>query len=152
MDAGRLVDAFGLRRGFDIQQPDAAQAYLQAEIRGKPTWVLLPQDQWPTSWAGMRKPVCRLSVALSGHPDSGTDWEHHCDSALREVGFSSVGDGAWPSCYFHEELQLLLSVYVDDFKLSGWFRSWRRDGPLLRSVSNLTLLNRLTGSWVARAT
>ena len=115
MDAGRLVGALGLRRGFDIQQSDAVQAYLQAEIRGKPTWVLLPQDQWPTSWAGMRKPVCRLRVALYGHPDSGTDWEHHCDTALREVGFSGVGGGAWPSCYFHKELQLRLSVYGDEF-------------------------------------
>ena len=26
---------------------------------------------------------------------------------------------SWPSCYFHKEWQLLLSVYVDDFKMSG---------------------------------
>jgi hypothetical protein len=71
---GRLVDAFGLRRGSDVQQSDVVQAYLQAEIRGKATWVLLPQDQWPTRWAGVRKPVVRLRVALCGHPDSGTDW------------------------------------------------------------------------------
>ena len=45
MGAGRLVDAFGLRPNYDIQQSDAAQAYLQAKIRGKPTWILLPRDQ-----------------------------------------------------------------------------------------------------------
>jgi hypothetical protein len=36
MEAGRLVDAYGLRHGFDMQQSDAIQAYLQAELRGAP--------------------------------------------------------------------------------------------------------------------
>ena len=102
MEAGRLVDIFGLRLEYDIQQSDAVQAYLQAKIRGKPTWVLLPRDQWPSSWAHMRKPVCRLNVALYGHPDSGTDWESHCDQSLQKVGFQNVGGGAWPSCYFSQ--------------------------------------------------
>eukprot|EP00974_Lingulodinium_polyedra_P041546 3990403-Lingulodinium_polyedra.AAC.1 len=26
---------------------------------------------------------------------------------------------AWPSCFWHEELRLMLSVYVDDFKMAG---------------------------------
>ena len=26
---------------------------------------------------------------------------------------------AWPSVYFHPKLQLLLVIYVDDFKLAG---------------------------------
>ena len=52
-------------------------------------------------------------------PDSGTDWEHPCDDALKKSGFINVGDGAWPSCYFHTELDRLLSVYVDDFKILG---------------------------------
>ena len=43
MEAGRLVDAFGLRPRYDIQQSDAAQAYLQARLRGKSTWILLPK-------------------------------------------------------------------------------------------------------------
>ena len=40
MEAGRIVDAFGMRPGYDIQQSDAVQAYLQAKIRGEPTWLL----------------------------------------------------------------------------------------------------------------
>ena len=36
---------------------------------------------------------------------------------LREVGFTQIE--AWPSCYFHSKLRLFLSVYVDDFKMSG---------------------------------
>ena len=67
----------------------------------------------------MKKPVRRRNFALYGHPDSGVGWEHHCDESLKKSGFVSVGDGAWPSCYFHRELDLLLSVCVDDFKLAG---------------------------------
>ena len=119
MEAGRLVDAFGMRKGYTIQQSDAVQAYLQAKIRGKPTWAIIPQDQWPEAWKGMKKPVCRLNVALYGHPDSGTDWEHHCKVSVNAAGFSAVGGECWPSCFYHKELDLLLSVYVDDFKLAG---------------------------------
>ena len=36
MEAGRLVDAYGLREGYDRQQCDAVQAYVRAERRGEP--------------------------------------------------------------------------------------------------------------------
>ena len=134
MEAGRLVDGYGLRGGFNIEQSDAVQAYLQAELRGNATWILLPPEQWPESWKGMRKPVCRLRVALYGHPDSGTDWEHHCDKSLKSVGFTNVGGGCWPSCYFHEQLSLLLSVYVDDFKMAGPSQSLSKGWKLISSA------------------
>ena len=67
----------------------------------------------------MKKPVCRLNVALYGHHDSGTDWERDCDDSLKKSGFVNVGDGAWPSCYFHKELDLVLSVYVVEVKPTG---------------------------------
>ena len=53
MEAGRLVDSYGLRTDYSIEQSDATQAYAQAELRGRGTWILLPPDQWPASWAGM---------------------------------------------------------------------------------------------------
>ena len=45
MEAGRIIDAFGMRPDYDIQQSDAVQAYLQAKIRGKPTWIIIPQNR-----------------------------------------------------------------------------------------------------------
>ena len=51
MEAGRLVDIFGLRIDYDIQQSDAVQAYRQAKIRRKPTWALVPRDQWLALWS-----------------------------------------------------------------------------------------------------
>ena len=41
MEAGRLVGTLGLRPDDDIQQSDAVHAYLQAQTKGRPTWVVL---------------------------------------------------------------------------------------------------------------
>ena len=90
MEAGRLVGAFGLRPSYEIQPSDPAQAYVQAKIRGAPTWMLLPRDQWLAAWRSMTKHACRLDVALYGHPDSGADWEHHCDESLKKSGSSML--------------------------------------------------------------
>ena len=63
------------------------------------------------------KPVCRLNLALYGHPNSGGYWEQHCERHLRAVGFQDVPN--WRSVFWHPILQTLLVVYVDDFKLAG---------------------------------
>ena len=80
----------------------------------------LPTDAWPPEiqyWK-FRRPVVRLDKALYGHPDSGTMWEQHCDKKVQEIGFKPIGE-EWPSVYFHDELKLLLVIYVDDLKLAG---------------------------------
>ena len=71
MQAGKSCDTWGLNHGHTIQQADAVQAYVQAKLKGDPTWVRLPREQWPASWQGMRDPVCPLILALYGHPDAG---------------------------------------------------------------------------------
>jgi hypothetical protein len=60
----------------------------------------------------MKKPVCRLNVALYGHPDSGTDWEHHCNTSLKVAQFNYVGGDCWPSCIYNKELDLLDSAQL----------------------------------------
>ena len=67
----------------------------------------------------MKRSVCRLLRALYGHQDSGTYWEEHRDTQVPKAGFESVLRDTWPACYYCKELQLLLVVYVDDFKLAG---------------------------------
>ena len=66
--------------------------------------------------------------ALYGHPDAGGDWERHCNSHLAKCGFTPVEH--WPSMLLNEELNLVLMVYVDDFKMSGPEKSlaegWKR--------------------------
>ena len=81
--------------------------------------MFIPPEGRPEGWndGGFRTPVVRLRKALYGHPDSGGFWEEHCNERLSEAGFKPIE--AWPSCFWHERLKLMLSVYVDDFKLAG---------------------------------
>merc|ERR1712115_759461 len=128
-----MADAYGLMPGHIVQQSDAEQAYTQAWFRGEDTWVRLPKDQWPQEWhdKGYVDPVCPLVLALYGHPDSGSDWEAHADKCVRSVGYAPVPN--WPSCYWHEEKQLVVVIYVDDFKLAGPMGNLEEGWQLLRS-------------------
>ena len=98
-------------------QSDATQAYTQSKLDGTPTWVRLPRDQWPSSWANMRDPVVPLDKALYGHPDAGGYWERHCTKQLKAIGFENIPE--WPSCFWHAKNRMFLVVYVDDFKMHG---------------------------------
>ena len=92
MEGGKACDAFGLAAGHFVEQADAAQAYIHAQLKGVPTWVRLPKERWPEKWAGMRDPVCPLLLALYGHRDSGGYWERHCEQHLRSLGFEAVSN------------------------------------------------------------
>ena len=65
----------------------------------------------------MTRPCCQLRLSLYGHPMSGKYWENHFTEKLFSTGFEPI---AWWEClFFHRQLKLILSVYVDDFKLVG---------------------------------
>ena len=135
MEAAKIADFYGCAPGHSIDIADAIQAYIQADMKGTPTWVCLPEDERPAWWAKkypyLRRPVCRLNKALYGHPDAGTFWEQKCDDHCKKVGFVAIGP-EWPSCYFHPELKLLLIVYVDDFKLAGPEHNIKKGWSLLK--------------------
>ena len=119
MEAGKIIDVYGSQPGFTKQQADARQAYTQALFKGTETWVRLPRNRWPKSWSGMKDPVAPLRLALYGHPDSGGIWEQHCTKELTKAGFVAVLPDIWPSVFHHPKLDLLLVIYVDDFKMAG---------------------------------
>ena len=119
MEAGKIIDVFGSQPGYSKQQGDAKQAYTQALFDGVETWVRLPRNRWPKEWEGMNDPVCPLRLALYGHPDSGGLWERHCQQELEKVGWTAVLPEIWQSVFYHAELDLLLVIYVDDFKMAG---------------------------------
>ena len=119
MEAGKIIDVFGSQPGYAKQQADARQAYTQALFEGIATWVRLPRNRWPKAWTNYRDPVCPLRLALYGHPDSGGLWEKHCTKQLRSIGWVPVLPDMWQSIFYHPELDLLLVVYVDDFKMAG---------------------------------
>ena len=120
MEAGKVVDAYGAMPGNTAEQCDGVQAYTQALMRGVETWVEMPKNRWPKAWKGKyKRPVCRLRIALYGHPDSGGLWERHCERMLKRGNFITVDPDLWPSVFWHPTLHLLMVVYVDDFKMSG---------------------------------
>ncbi|CAE7285864.1 unnamed protein product [Symbiodinium natans] len=67
----------------------------------------------------MKDPVVPLKLALYGHPDSGGIWERHCETELKKVGFEPVLTDIWKSVFYNADLELLMVIYVDDFKLAG---------------------------------
>eukprot|EP00969_Alexandrium_andersonii_P119254 5272012-Alexandrium_andersonii.AAC.1 len=76
----------------------------RARLKGKVTWVRLPEHEWPQEWKdrGLQDPVVPLVLALYGHPDAGGYWERHCEEHLKAVGFTPVKE--WKSCFVHEKL------------------------------------------------
>ena len=131
LEASRVADAFGAQENWATEIADAEQAYVQADMKGTPTWVCLPPNQRRGKAAKMTQPVYSLKKALYGHPDAGTYWEEKCDQHVRHVGFEPVGE-EWPSCYVHKTMNLFLVIYVDDFKLSGPIKSLSQGWKLLR--------------------
>ena len=133
MEAAKILDAFGSQPGYRKAQADAKQAYIQALFKGVPTWLRLPKNRWPSHWSKQYiDPIVPLVLALYGHPDSGGLWEKHLEDALSKQGFVRVLPEIWTSIFHHPELDLLLVVYVDDFKLAGPAGS--RSGRLSRST------------------
>jgi len=119
MEASRCADAFGMLPGHSIEVADGESAYTQAKLGGDLTYIRIPRERWPPGWEGKyTDPVVPLVLALYGHPDAGGFWELHCEKALKEVGFTRAAPD-WKSVFRHEALDLLLVVYVDDFKLAG---------------------------------
>ena len=123
--ASKLCDAVALLPGCAGQQSDAPSAYTQSKLGTGMrnayivTWVELPKEQWPKAWhtSGMTRPCCQLRLSLYGHPMSGKYWENHFTERLKSVGFESIS--GWECLFVHKKLKLILSVYVDDFKLVG---------------------------------
>ena len=115
MEAAKLLDAFGSQPGFAKQQADAIQAYVQCLFKGIPTWLSLPRNRWPKHWEQeYYNPMVPMVLALYGHPDSGGLWEAHLNAQLETKGWKQVLPEMWTSVFYHEALQLLLVIYVDE--------------------------------------
>ena len=123
--AARFVDAIARFPGMDGEDSDATGAYTQTFL-GKDcpeTWISLPRDRHPADWyypdgtCKYEEPVIRLVRNLYGHPMAGLYWAQFCDERVRKVGFEPVI--GWECLYKHPKDGLILSIYVDDFKLGG---------------------------------
>ena len=135
ISASKLCDAVSMLPGCDGEQSDATSAYTQSKLgtgmKGPyiVTWVELPQSQWRHSWKGMKRPCCQLRLSLYGHPMSGKYWENHFTEKLLKCNFEPIP--GWECLFFHRQLKLILSVYVDDFKLVGKATSLKEGWKLI---------------------
>ena len=132
MSAGKLVESIEVMPRHAGMQRDARQAYTQSRLGGHETWVFLPRDELLPEWPKYRQPVVRLDLALYGHPLSGVFGEQRCAAQLKNIGFIPMQ--GWESCYIHLEWMMVLSVYVDDFKIAGKASNMDRAWKAIRSV------------------
>ena len=70
-----MLNAIARTEGCDGEEADASGAYIQAELEGPETWVTLPKNRQPASWAGIKDPVVPLLRNLYGHPLAGLIWD-----------------------------------------------------------------------------
>jgi hypothetical protein len=121
MTACRAILAiFALYDGLTLLQSDCVRAYVQAELRGTPTFVRLPRAWWPKEWHSFKDPVCRLVKALYGHPEAGNHWHHHIENELLALQFNTIE--GWPSVYvksFENNRRVIFVLYVDDLVMLG---------------------------------
>ena len=110
---------YGCLPGHKTTQVDAIRAYVQTKLKSKhPTWIRIPHLLRPKKWG--RKytaPMCRLVMALYGHPESGAHWEKHLTESIITCGGYALEEHPSSFCFPNEEL--MLSVYGDDLNMSG---------------------------------
>lgn len=133
MEATRSADAYGLILGNSIEIADGESAYTQAKLGGDLKYVRIPKERWPdTRGRKYIDSVCPLVLALCGHPDAGGFWELRCEKSFMAVGLERAAP-EWKSVFRCKELDLLLVIYVDDFKLVGPQSNWAKGWKLISS-------------------
>ena len=129
MTDAKIMDKISRLPGCAGQAADAVSAYTQVKMEDAPTllkipqsecpdiWIRLPRHKWPKSWSSIEDPVVPLERNLYGHPSAGLLWDRQLEKVPLKHGWEKVPN--WECLFVHREKGLLLSVYVDDFKLAG---------------------------------
>ena len=78
-----------------------------------------------------------MVLALYGHPDSGGIWEQHLNASLAKKGWRQILPEMWQSIFRHDGLDLILVVYVDEFKMAGPKNNLAKGWAGIRSVVDL---------------
>ena len=151
LEASRIADIYScfvgseLKNGTPVkhtmQSRDVEQAYLQADLEGSDTYIMLPYEMWTPEMKKMKCPVFRLEKALYGHKNSGYYWQEFCDKQVRKAGFEPISKSNWPGVYFNKKSKLLLVVYVDDMKMAGPENEMDEAWKALGKHINLSLIH-----------
>ena len=127
MCAARIaMSMYAVDKDSDLLQSDCVRAYIQADMRGPPTFVRLPKHMQPKEWfhadgtPKYKDPVVRLLKALYGHPLAGDYWADKLAGVLGDHGY--VRDEAWPGVFVKNagtNKVTMIIVYVDDILFAG---------------------------------
>ena len=106
------------------------------------TYVQIPEWQWNDAMRDAhkrtgRRPVCELLRSLYGHPNAGLFWERKYRSILRRAGFREMI--GWECMFYHSTYQVIISVYVDDFKMAGTRKGVQQAWNSIRGPDKLIL-------------
>ena len=105
----RILFAFAAQNEMDIRHVDVSGAFLYADL-DKPMFIEQPRHL--PKVPGM---VCRLKKAIYGLRTAPRRWKAKLHSVLVAIGFSQLQYDA----NIYRRGNVLLSTYVDDFKLIG---------------------------------
>ena len=64
--------------------------------------------------------MCRLRLALYGHPESGALWDKHLSAILTRLGW--VRQEVHPGLWLHTATGAILTVYVADLMMAARLR------------------------------
>ena len=78
-----------------------------------------------------------LLRSLYGHPTAGLFWERKYKQVLRSAGFKEMI--GWVYLFLHETYKVILSVYVDDFKMAGIKKGATQARKAIRGPDKLVL-------------
>lgn len=107
----RMVFAYAAQKNYDIRHIDISGAFLNAEL-DSPLYLQQPRHITRGYQPGM---VCRLQKAIYGLRTAPRRWQEELTNTLLKLGFSQLRHDS----NLFRRGELLLSVYVDDFKLVG---------------------------------
>ena len=107
----------GLRNHVTLQS-DVVKAYVQSDLNTEhPTYVELSKELTPPEFRHIHRPCVRLHKSLYGHPESGGHWHRKFQAVVTKLGGKECPN--YPSSFWFEQRQLLLTLYVDDILVSG---------------------------------
>ena len=116
-----ILAAHAVTKDSVLLQSDCTKAYVQAPMKGTPTFIRLPKAWWPPHWVGKyRDPLCRLLRALYGHPDAGNHWADKIGEELKRLQFKEVE--SWTAVFVLNAAKSHVAVfvlYVDDLVMFG---------------------------------
>jgi len=101
---------------------DCDMAYINARLKGPPTYASMHKRIRPRSWAGFTDPVTRVLRALYGMPRSGGDWDEEiCGIVVTHLGMTKIKDteGSMYMIQVAGGDPCLLVIYVDDLIFGG---------------------------------